>query len=81
MVLTDVQWVVLEGLVEARRLHRNAQFHGLRHRAEAIIWRFQSGARWRAMPAEYGSSGRTRRLPARPESPTTVTASSGSGHG
>jgi transposase len=54
MVLTDAQWVVLEPLIEACRPHRKTQHHHLRRTMEAIIWRCQNGAKWRAVPAEYG---------------------------
>ena len=54
MVLTDAQWAVLEPLIEACRPHRKTQHHHLRRTMEAIIWRCQNGAKWRAVPAEYG---------------------------
>jgi transposase len=54
MVLTDAQWAVLEPLIESCRRHRKAQHHHLRRTMEAIIWRCQNGAKWRAIPAEYG---------------------------
>jgi transposase len=54
MVLTDAQWAVLEPLIEACRPHRKTQHHDLRRTMEAIIWRCQNGAKWRAVPAEYG---------------------------
>ena len=54
MVLTDAQWAVLERLIEACRPHRKTQHHDLRRTMEAIIWRCQNGARWRAAPAGYG---------------------------
>jgi transposase len=53
MVLTDAQWAVLEPLIEACRPHRKTQHYHLRRTMEAIIWRCQNGARWRAVP-EYG---------------------------
>jgi transposase len=54
MVLTDRQWAVLEPLIEACRPHRKTQHHHLRRTVEAIIWRCQNGAKWRAVPSEYG---------------------------
>jgi len=54
MVLTDAQWAVLEPLIEACRPHRKTQHHDLRRTVEAIIWRYRNGAKWRAVPAEYG---------------------------
>ena len=54
MVLMDAQWTVLKPLIEAGRPHRKTQHHDLRRTAEAISWRCQNGAKWRAVPAEYG---------------------------
>jgi transposase len=45
---------VLEPLVEACRPYRKTQHHHLRRTMEAIIWRRQNGAKWCAVPAEYG---------------------------
>jgi len=46
--------VVLEPLIEAYRPYRKTQHHHLRWTMEAIIWRCQNGAKWRAIPTEYG---------------------------
>jgi transposase len=54
MGLTDAQWAMLEPLVEACRPQRKTQPHDLRRTIEAIIWRCQNGAKWRAIPAELG---------------------------
>jgi transposase len=54
MVLTDAQWALLEPLIEACRPHRKTQHRDLRRTIEAIIWRCQNGAKWRAIPAELG---------------------------
>jgi transposase len=54
MVLMDAQWTVLAPLIEACRPHRKTQHHHLRRPMEAMIWRCQNGAKWRAIPAEYG---------------------------
>ena len=56
MVLTDARWWVLEPLIEACRSHRETQRRDLRRTMEAIIWRRQNGAKWRAVPTEYGTS-------------------------
>ena len=55
MVLTDEQWTVLRPLVEACRPHAKVvpPSH-LRRTIEAILWRCQNGAKWRAIPAELG---------------------------
>jgi transposase len=54
MALADAHWAVLEPLIETCRAHRKTQHHHLRRKVEAIIWRCQNGAKWRAIPAEYG---------------------------
>jgi len=46
--------VVLEPLIEACRPYHKTQHRHLRQTMEAIIWRCQNGAKWRAVPAEYG---------------------------
>ena len=54
MVLTDVQWALLEPLVEACRPHAKVPPSNLRRTVEAIVWRCRNGAKWRAVPAELG---------------------------
>jgi transposase len=54
VVLTDAQWAVLEPLVEACRPHAKVPPSCLRRTVEAIVWRCQNGAKWRAIPAELG---------------------------
>ena len=53
-VLTDVQWAALSPLIEECRPRGKTQHHDLRRTIEAIIWRHQNGAKWRAIPAELG---------------------------
>ena len=53
-VLTDVQWRVLAPLIEACRPKGKTQHRDLRRTIEAIIWRHQNGAKWRAIPADLG---------------------------
>jgi len=53
-VLTDVQWTVLVPLIEECRPKGKTQHQDLRRTIEAIIWRHQNGAKWRAIPAELG---------------------------
>ena len=53
-VLTDAQWAMLEPLVEACRPHAKVPPSDLRRTVEAILWRCQNGAKWRAIPAELG---------------------------
>jgi transposase len=53
-VLTDAQWKVLAPLIEACRPRGKTQHHDLRRTIEAILWRHQNGAKWRAIPEELG---------------------------
>ncbi len=53
-MLTDAQWTVLEPLIEAVRPKGKTQPRDLRCTIEAILWRHQNGARWRAIPVELG---------------------------
>ena len=52
--LTDVQWTVLVPLIEECRPKGKTQHHDLRRTIEAIIWRHQNGAKWRAIPGALG---------------------------
>jgi transposase len=54
VVLTDAQWTVLEPLVEACRPKGKTPPSNLRRTVEAILWRCQNGAKWRAIPGELG---------------------------
>jgi transposase len=54
MGLTDEEWAVLEPLVEACRPHAKVPPSNLRRTISAIFWRHQNGAKWRALPEEYG---------------------------
>lgn len=54
MVLTDEQWAVLEPLVEACRPAAKVPPSKLRRTVSAIFWRHQNGAKWRALPNEFG---------------------------
>lgn len=53
-VLTEAQWERLAPLIEAVRPHGKTEPHDLRRTVEAILWRHQNGAKWRAIPAELG---------------------------
>jgi transposase len=53
-VLTDAQWMMLMPLIEECRPRGKTQHHDLRRTIEAILWRHQSGAKWRSIPAELG---------------------------
>ena len=53
-VLSDELWEQLESLIEAVRPPHRTEHVNLRQTIEAIIWRHQNGAKWRAIPAELG---------------------------
>ena len=52
--MTDEEWAVLEPLINACRPPCKVPIKDLRQRIEGILWRHENGAKWRAMPAEYG---------------------------
>ena len=54
MVFTDAEWSLVEPLVEACRPHAKVPPSNLRRTVEAIVWRCQNGAKWRAVPAALG---------------------------
>ena len=53
-MLTDERWAVLEPLVEACRPPAKVPPQHLRRTVGAILWRHQNGAKWRAIPEEFG---------------------------
>ena len=53
-MLTDTQWTMLEPLIEACRPKGKTPPQDLRRTIQAILWRHQNGAKWRAVPAELG---------------------------
>ena len=53
-VFTDAQWSAMEPLIEAVRPQTGRELSNLRRTFEAIVWRMQNGAKWRAIPAELG---------------------------
>src|SRR5919112_4039876 len=53
-MLTDAQWTMLEPLVEQCRPRGKTPPHDLRRTVEAILWRHENGAKWRAIPSELG---------------------------
>lgn len=54
MALTDAEWAMLEPLVEACRPHAKVPPSNLRRTISAIFWRHTNGAKWRALPEEFG---------------------------
>ena len=53
-VYTDAQWSALEPLIESVRPQTGRELSNLRQTFEAMVWRMQNGAKWRAIPAELG---------------------------
>src|SRR3954469_12863166 len=53
-MLDDAEWRKLEPLIEACRPKGKTPPQDLRCTISAILWRHQSGAKWRAIPAEFG---------------------------
>src|SRR5215217_5106815 len=60
-VLTDARWAELEPLIDAVRPPCKVPHDNLRETIEAILWRHQNGAKWRAIPGELGPGGGRRR--------------------
>ena len=53
-MLSDVQWALLEPLIDACRPKGKTPPQDLRRTLSAILWRHQNGAKWRAVPEELG---------------------------
>src|SRR3712207_1184986 len=53
-VLSDAQWAALEPLIQACGPPHKTEHKNLRRTIEAIIWRHENGAKWRAIPPELG---------------------------
>ena len=53
-VITDEQWSVLEPLLEEVRPWAPQPIRWFSRTVEAIVWRLQNGAKWRAIPAALG---------------------------
>ena len=53
-MLDDAEWRKLEPLIEASRPRGKTPPQDLRRTISAILWRHQNGAKWRAIPAEFG---------------------------
>jgi transposase len=54
VVVTDEQWAVLGPLAEVCRPPAKVPPRHLRRTISAIPWRHENGAKWRALPEEYG---------------------------
>ena len=53
-VLMDAQWSVLAPLIDQCRPAHKTDHEHLRRSIEAIIWRHDKGAKWRAIPPHLG---------------------------
>mgnify|MGYP002779529976 CR=1 FL=1 len=53
-MLSEAQWAMLEPLVETCRPKGKTPPGDLRRTMSAILWRHQNGAKWRAIPEEFG---------------------------
>ncbi len=61
-MLTDGRWAALEPLLEGCRPKGKTPPRDLRRTIEAIIWRHENGAKWRAVPADLGPWWRAAQL-------------------
>ncbi len=61
-VLSDTQWAMLEDAIAHARSGRGRPIHNMRRSVEGIIWRHQNGAKWRAVPDEFGPWARVAHL-------------------
>src|SRR3954447_7163159 len=53
-VLTDEQWGAPKAAPDAVRPGTGRPLQDERRTVEGVIWRLRNGARWRAVPAEFG---------------------------
>ena len=53
-VLSNARWAELEPLINKVRPPCKVPHEDLRQTIEAILWRHQNGAKWRAIPGELG---------------------------
>lgn len=53
-VLTDAQWAKFKEAIAAAQIRGGPARKDERRTIEAIIWRIDNGAKWRAIPAELG---------------------------
>jgi len=54
-VLTDAEWAKFEAAIAAANIRGARPRVEDRRTIEAIIWRIDNGAKWRAIPAEFGT--------------------------
>ena len=60
--LTDECWAALKAALDAVRSGTGRPFRDERRTVEGVAWRLRDGARWRAVPAEYGPWWRAAQL-------------------
>lgn len=53
-MVMDEQWTVLEPLINRCRPQAKVPSPHLRRTVEGILWRHENGAKWRALPSEFG---------------------------
>ncbi|MEU4667176.1 transposase [Amycolatopsis sp. NPDC023774] len=53
-LLSDEQWVLIEGLLPVRTGEQGRPFSGARLMVEGIIYRYRCGIAWRDVPAVFG---------------------------
>lgn len=61
-VLSDAEWLALAAVLAEVRSGTGRPFVDERLTVEGVVWRLRNGARWRAMPAEYGPWWRVAQL-------------------
>ena len=61
-MLNDEQWSTLKAALDHARSGRGRPFCDERPTIEAVLWRLRNGARWRAVPTEFGPWWRAAQL-------------------
>ncbi|MFO1036623.1 MAG: transposase [Geminicoccaceae bacterium] len=56
-MLSDETWVRLEAALDGARSGTGRPLRDERRLVEGVIWRQRNGAKWRALPPEYGPLG------------------------
>ena len=60
--LTDAEWAALKDALDHARSGRGRPMKDERRTVEAVVWRHRNGAKWRAVPAEFGPWARAAHL-------------------
>lgn len=61
-VLSDDEWSALEKAIAHARSRRGRPIGNMRRTVEGIVWRHRNGAKWRAVPDEFGPWARVAHL-------------------